>query len=34
MLNDLLKPLKFSSNIPSNSGQHDKKILDLNVGPA
>ena len=33
MLDGLFKQLKFSSNIPSNSVQHDKKMLDTNVGP-
>ena len=33
MLDGLFKQLKFSSNIPSNSVQHDKKMLDINVGP-
>ena len=30
---DLFKRFKFSSNIPSNSVQHNKKMLDLNVDP-
>ena len=33
MLDSLFKRLKFSSNIPSSSVQHDKKMLDINVGP-
>ena len=32
MLDDLFRRLKFSSNIPSNTVQHDKKMLDINVG--
>ena len=33
MLNGLFKQLTFSSNIPSDSVQHDKKMLNKNVGP-
>ena len=32
MLDGLNKRLKFSSNNPSNCVQHDKKVLDINVG--
>ena len=34
MLDGLKKRLKFSSNNPSNCVQHDKKVLDINVGRA
>ena len=33
MLDGLLKRLKFPYNPPSNSVQHDKKILFINVEP-
>ena len=33
MLDGLNKRLKFSSNILSNCVEHDKKLLDINVGP-
>ena len=33
MLDGLFKQLKLKSNIPSNFVQHDKKMLDINVGP-
>ena len=33
MLDGLFKRFKFSSHVPSNSVQQDKKMLDINVGP-
>ena len=33
MLDGLFKGLKFLSNVPSDSVQHGKKMLDINVGP-
>ena len=33
MLDMNVKRLKLSSNIPSNSVQQDKKLLDINPGP-